>query len=263
MIAENLLRSGQLKACKEQLFNQVKENPNDSKLRIFLFQLFCINCEWDKALKQLDVLRSIDDSTLAMVNTYEQLIHCEQNRKLVLDGDKPPSVMEESTGWITYYIDAFKKSIDGEYDKAFELISKGADEAPKISGKIDDNEQFSWFCDGDIRFGPIIEIIINGGYYWLSTDKIMELAFEPVEDLRDMVWRPVNITLKNRGKLIAFMPVRYPINSLSTDEQLLSRTCEWIEPIENFFIGNGQKIFLTDNGEYPLLGISTIRFSTD
>lgn len=275
MNAESFLQASDLKSCMQELVIEIKKSPSDVKLRIFLFQLFCINCEWDRALTQLGVLKDLDDSTIAMVNTYQQLIACEQKRELVLDGSKEPTCFGEPSQWLAYYVKSFQlcseiigsenNASENKYQQAAKLIHQGAEMAPAISGSINfGNEQkiksFNWLSDGDVRFGPSIEVMINGGYYWLPLENVLELAFEPVEDLRDMVWRPANLTLKNKGKLIVFLPVRYPINAETTDSQLLSRTCEWQEPLDNFYIGHGQRIFVTDNDEIPLLNVNSIKF---
>ena len=76
-----------------------------------------------------------------------------------------------------------------------------------------------------------------------------------------MVWRPANLTLKNKGQLIVFIPVRYPITAETNDAQLLARTCDWQEPVENFYMGNGQRVFVSDQAEYPLLNVKTIKFN--
>ncbi len=263
MNAESFLQSADLESCKKELFKQVKAAPSDVKLRIFLFQLFCITQDWKRATTQLDVIKDLDESTMALVNTYTQLIECEQKRQDVLNGKKEPTCFGEPSEWLAYYVQAYKKYISGDYSDAFKLIEQGAEGAPEITGKIDKEHNFAWLSDGDIRFGPSIEVIVNGGYYWLPMENIEEIAFEPVDDLRDLVWRPANLTLKNKGKLIVFIPTRYPINTETTDPQLLARTCEWQEPSENFFIGQGQRIFLSDDKEYPLLNISTINFNVE
>jgi type VI secretion system protein ImpE len=103
--------------------------------------------------------------------------------------------------------------------------------------------------------------MLNGGYYWLPLEYISEINFEPVDDLRDLVWRAANLTLKNKGQLIVFIPVRYPINAETSDLQLLARTCDWQEPVADFYVGNGQRVFMSDKNEYPLLNIKTIKFT--
>ncbi len=260
MNAESLLKSGDLAACKAQLFNEIKKDPSNVNLRIFLFQLSCINRDWQRANTQLDVLKDLSDTSLAMVSTYQQLIDCEQVREKVLSGNKEPVCFGEPSTWLAYYVKAYQHFSHTNIEQAHELLLQGAELAPAISGTIND-EPFEWLSDGDVRFGPSIEVMLNGGYYWLPLEYVSEINFEPVEDLRDLVWRPANLTLKNNGKLVVFIPTRYPATSETNDAQLLARTCDWQEPVDSFFVGNGQRVFITDQSEYPLLNVSTIKLN--
>ncbi len=261
MNAEGFLRLDDLDSCKKDLFDQIKKSPGDVKLRIFLFQLSCITEDWNRALGQLEVIRDLDDSALALVNTYTQLISCEKKRQDVLQGKINVTCFGQPPSWLAYYTQAYEQTLNGKFESAIELITKGAEHAPQISGFIDKETPFEWLCDGDLRFGPVIEIILNGGYYWLPMENILKLEFEPVEDLRDLVWRPVNLTLKNKGTLIGFVPVRYPINDMATNSHLLAKTCDWSEPTEHLYIGTGQRIFISESKEFPLLDISSIEFN--
>ena len=260
MNAESFLKAGELQPCKQQLFNEIKKDPSNVELRIFLFQLSCINRDWQRADSQLDVLKDLSDSTLAMVDTYKQLIECELKREKVLSGDVEPVCFGEPSDWLAYYVRAYQHFCNTDIEQAQSLLQQGAELAPAISGTIND-EPFEWLSDGDTRFGPSIEVMLNGGYYWLPLEYIAEIDFEPVDDLRDLVWRPANLTLKNKGKLIVFIPSRYPITAETNDVQLLARTCDWKEPVENFYIGNGQRIFITDQSEYPLLNVNSIKLN--
>lgn len=262
MDAASLLKEAKLADCKAQLFSEIKKDPSNVELRIFLFQLSCINRDWQRAQTQLDVLKNLSDSTLAMVNTYQQLIECEQKREKVLSGEKEPVCFGEPSDWLAYYVKAYQQYCLNNIDEANQLLQKGAELAPAISGTVND-VPFEWLSDGDVRFGPSIEVMLNGGYYWLPLEYVAEINFEPVDDLRDLVWRPANLTLKNKGQLIAFVPVRYPVNANTTDIQLLARTCDWQEPKENFYIGNGQRIFVTEQNEYALLNVNSIKFDHD
>lgn len=259
MNAESLLQSGDLAACKTQLFNEIKKDPSNLQLRIFLFQLSCINRDWQRAITQLEVLKDLSDSTLAMVNTYKQLIECELRREKVLSGDLEPICFGEPSDWLGCYVKAYKQYCLNDIEQAKQLIQQGAELAPMIKGTVDD-QPFEWLSDADVRFGPAIEVMLNGGYYWLPMEYIAEIDFEPVDDLRDLIWRAANLTLKNKGKLIVFLPVRYPISTETSDAQLLARTCDWQEPADDFYVGNGQRVFMSDKEEYPLLNINSIKF---
>ncbi len=259
MNSAELLKNGSIAECKKQLFTEVKQDPSNSDLRVFLFQLACIERDWKRASSQLEVLKGLSDSNLALVNTYTQLISCEKKRELVLAGDKEPSCFGEPLDWLAYYAQAFEHSTAGKYKEAKTLIEQGAELAKAVGGNID-GEAFEWLSDADVRFGPTIEVMLNGGYYWLPFEYIKELHFEPVEDLRDLVWRPANLKLQNNGELIVFVPVRYPASAEQSDAELLSRTCEWSEPTEHFYVGSGQRILMTDTSETPLLNITKISF---
>lgn len=262
MDSATLLKNGDLAGCKSALFSDIKKDPSNIDLRIFLFQLACIQKEWKRAETQLDLLKDLSDSTLPMVNTYKQLIECELRRESVLSGQTEPMCFGEPSDWLACYVKAYQHFCTNNIEQANTLLQQGADLAPAISGTIND-EPFEWLSDGDVRFGPSIEVMLNGGYYWLPLEYISEINFEPVADLRDLVWRPANLTLKNKGQLIVFLPVRYPTTSDTTDAQLLARTCDWKELAQNIFVGNGQRIFISDKSEYPLLNISTIKFEHD
>ena len=60
MNAEESLRDGDLQATLDALQAQVRADPSDAKLRVFLFQLQCVLGQWDRALTQLNVAGDMD-----------------------------------------------------------------------------------------------------------------------------------------------------------------------------------------------------------
>jgi len=138
MDAASLLKEGNLADCKKQLFNDIKKDTSNIELRIFLFQLSCINRDWQRAESQLDVLKDLSDSTLAMVNTYKQLIECELKREKILSGEIEPICFGEPSEWLAYYVKAYQHFSNNDVDEANQLLQKGAEMAPAISGSIND-----------------------------------------------------------------------------------------------------------------------------
>ncbi len=57
-----LLRSGDIDGARAALVDIVRSRPGDDKARMFLFQLFCVLGEWDKARKQLEVLVQVAEN---------------------------------------------------------------------------------------------------------------------------------------------------------------------------------------------------------
>ena len=125
-------------------------------------------------------------------------------------------------------------------------------------------EAFEWLADADSRIGPFIEAIVNGKYYWIPMYRIASMSVEAPEDLRDLVWIPVQFSWANSGQSIGLLPVRYPgTQSSSNDSLRLSRLTEWDEVTTDTFFGVGQRMMATDQTDYSLLDIREIVFEID
>lgn len=90
--AEQSLRNGDPALALQQLQEQVRANPGDAKLRIFLFQLLAVLGQWERALTQLEVASNLDVSALAMTQMYREAIRCEVLRVQVFAGRKSPLI---------------------------------------------------------------------------------------------------------------------------------------------------------------------------
>lgn len=260
MNAESLFKTGSLDECRKQLFLEVKQSPLDVKLRVFLFQFCCITEEWQKALSQLELLNQLDPGTLPLVSTYRQLIKCEQLRSEVFSGNVTPTCFGPPSEWLAYHFQILSLLKQSKHTDVASLLSTATEMAPDLSGKINDEAAFSWLSDADSRFGSCMEVILQGGYYWLPLENVERLDFEPVEDLRDLIWRAVNIRLRNKGILLGFVPVRYPINPNTSDMEKLSRHTTWSELDKGFYIGQGQRVWITDDAEYLFSEINSVEF---
>ena len=97
--AEQALKDGDPELALRLLTDQVRANPADAKLRVFLFQLLCVLGRWDRALNQLNVAGELDASTLAMVQTYREALQCERLRAQVFTGEKLPMLFGEPEPW--------------------------------------------------------------------------------------------------------------------------------------------------------------------
>ncbi|WP_265323151.1 tetratricopeptide repeat protein, partial [Pseudomonas aeruginosa] len=82
MIAEELLRAGRLDDALKALQEQVRSQPSNATLRIFLFQLLAVMGQWTRALNQLKVVGELDASALPRVQTYSTAIECEALRRV-------------------------------------------------------------------------------------------------------------------------------------------------------------------------------------
>jgi len=258
MTAEELIHDGQLDSAYQQLKQQIQADPANPKLRIFLFQLLTVMGEWQRALTQLNVVGDMDSQSLPMVQTYRELIRCEVYRERVFQGKRKPLVFGEPEQWMMLLIEALSAT-DSVEDKQIEVIRQQAFElAPAISGQIDNNP-FAWIADADSRLGPVLEVVLNGRYYWVPFTHIKTIEIESPTDLRDLVWTPAHFVWTNEGEMIGFIPSRYVSTHLSDESSLkLARKTIWQTQGDNTYIGKGQRLLTTDQDDYPLLNSQKI-----
>jgi len=260
MEAAELLRQNQVDAALAKLLEEVRADSANPKLRIFLFQLACVTGDWQRAKTQLEVAAGMDANALLMARMYGDALKGEEERQRVFSGEATPTIFGQPEPWMAKLFEAFRLDLKAEHRAASELRQHALDEAPATAGSID-GQAFAWLADADSRFGPVLEVIVNGRYFWLPFLRVQSIAIEPPSDLRDCVWMPARFSLSNKGETVGLIPTRYFGSDKSNDPLLrLARKTEWKEVAEGTAIGRGQRIFATDMSDYPLMDVRQIRF---
>lgn len=258
MDAEEKLKSGDLEATLQALQNRVRNNPADAKLRIFLFQLLCVIGDWNRAITQLKVSAEMDPLAIPMAQAYREAIICEVYRGKVFAGEKTPVIFGEPPTWIAPLLEALRVQASGNPEAAAKLREQAFSDAPASGGTLN-GAPFDWVADADMRLGPVLEVIIDGRYYWMPFESLRSIVIEEPEDLRDSVWVPASITVAAGGEKVALIPTRYVDTAENgTPAQKLSRETVWRDEGAETFIGHGQRVFATDQGDTALMDVRTL-----
>jgi type VI secretion system protein ImpE len=251
--AEERVKSGDLQGALSDLQSRVRANPADGRLRVFLFQLLAVLGQWERALTQLKVAGELDSANLAMVRTYQEALSCEAVRASVFRGESTPMVFGEPAEWIALLIQALRLTALEKYEEARSLRERALADAPAVPGKID-GRAFEWLADADSRLGPVLEAVVNGRYYWIPFARLRTIKLEAPSDLRDLAWTAAQLTLANGGETVALIPTRYPGSEKEAELSLvMARATAWQERAGDTFLGRGQRLFTTNEGEYGLL----------
>ncbi len=259
--AEQSLQDGDPVQAMQQLQELVRGNPADASLRIFLFQLLAVLGDWERAATQLGVAAELDASALAMAQMYGEAIRCEMLRAQVFAGDKVPMVFGEPEQWLALLIESMLVACRGEPQQAARLHAMAFEQAPASVGTLD-GQPFAWLADADSRLGPVLEVIINGKYYWLPFAHLSRIEIEAPADLRDVVWMPCQFHFTNGGEAVGLIPTRYPGTEACDDGMLrLARKTIWREAGADQYHGLGQRMIVTDAGEISLMDVRQIDFS--
>lgn len=277
MTAHQHLRTSDLDATLKRLQQEVRDNPAEPKHRIFLFQLLSVLGQWDRALTQLNVLRDMSGETLAMAQTYQELLNCEALRGHVFAGKRTPLVFGEPEPWIAMLLQALQLDAAGNHPEAADIRAQALEAAPTTSGTLtlfpvsegDGDERptqveapFQWIADADSRIGPCIEAVINGKYYWVPFQRIASLGLEKVADLRDLVWLPARFLFNNGGETVGFVPTRYTGSEANSDNNIrMAKTTQWNQVGDETYWGVGLRVLTTDAEDYALTQIGRIEFA--
>lgn len=262
MDAKELLRDGDLSGALSELQGQIRSDPSNVTLRIFLFELLSVLGDWARAGKQLDVLADLDPGSLAIVHLYRDALLCEQLRSEVFTGAKSPMVFGEPEEWLALLTEGLRQADSQMMSARVETLERAYDMAPAVGGTIN-GEEFSWIADADARLGPVLETLVNGKYYWVPFHRIQRIVIEAPQNLREYVWMPANFIWSNGGESFGLIPTRY-VNSERSDDSRVqaARLTEWEEFVDGLYTGLGQRMLTTDNGDYPLMDVREINLTT-
>ena len=223
MNAQELFRAGQLNEAIEKLGVELRENPTDAQRRIFLFELLCFAGNYARAEKQLDVLAQKGADAAMGTLLYRSALHAEQTRQqMFLEG--------------TYPTGPAPRTVTGTLNGA----------------------PFQSFTDGDARIGARQEIFAAGQYTWSPQEQIASVRIEAPKRLRDLLWAPARIRTSSDFRGIelgeVMLPALAPLSWNHDDDHVrLGRRTEWQAVGADSQAPIGQKLFLVDDQEFPLL----------
>jgi type VI secretion system protein ImpE len=260
--ARDLLRLGDPSGALAALKLDVRAAPDDPRLRTFLFQLFCVTGDWERARTQLSVAAQLDPLALPMAQTYQAVIRCELLREQVFQGKDSPAVPGNPGPWLASLIEATKLLSHGEPHAAARLRDAALEAAPASEGSLN-GSPCAWVADADPRLGPVLEAFVNGSYLWVPFERLRALRLEEPTDLRDQVWMPTNFTWSDGSEAFGFIPTRYPGSAAAADPALvLARCTDWRDAGPSWSLPMGQRVLVTDSDETALMDLRNLQLSS-
>jgi len=230
MQAQTLFREGKLSEAIASAGALLRENPADSRLRTFLFELLCFAGDFDRAEKHLHLLGtgSGDKDREVGALLYHAALHAERTRTEMFEKSETPITSPAST-----------------------------------PGGVLNGQPFTTIEDADPRIGPRLEIFAAGNYLWLPFEHIASIKMEPPRRLRDLLWAPVVLRtgpdFKGMELGEVLLPALTPLSCRHPDEAVrLGRVTVWDDQTEGDPVPYGQKILLVDGEEFPILEIRTL-----
>jgi type VI secretion system protein ImpE len=270
MKAKELFDQGLIDQAVETLIAEVKSNPADVKLRTSLFEMLCFAGDLDRAGRQLDVLGTQGSKEELAIVAVRELLAAERKRRDVFAGKEDPGLPKDPPEWVRDHVEAHRLFRTGKVAEARGLLAKAAASRPAQTGKAVDaggaTTEFSDLRDGDDFLAPFLEVFAREGrYVWLPLADIEGFEIPPPSKLRDLLFVPVKIQLRDGPMGEAYLPALYAGSHTNPDPALrLGRSTDWVAPADGGdgpVTGVGQHVFYLDNGDRGLLELRSVTFA--
>jgi type VI secretion system protein ImpE len=265
MDAKQLFDSGDLQGAISQLTADVKASPLNLRNRIFLFELLCFTGDFQRAERQLDAVAQVSgDATVDLgIEIYRGILRAEASRRQLFQGEsRQPKFLSEPPAYTALHLKALTEIIEQHFDQAEASLKESSALRKSLQGQVDDTP-FDDFKDGDDLISPFLEVIIRADYLWLALEDIVRLEIRPPRTLRDLLWIPGKVELREQQTIDVFMPVQYYGSSDHAEDPVkLGRMTVWENVGEETNLGKGQRTFLVDGDERSLLEIRKVEFAS-
>ncbi len=259
MTPYELYQQAKLDEAIELATRGVKSKPSDVNGRLLLCDLLCLAYEFERADKQLDVISKQDPELTVGVSLYRHLIRAETARKQFYEQGRIPEFMEDVSAVLQLHLRASIALREGSLAEARELLGQAEQAQTPLAGTCD-GESFTDLRDLDDLTSTFLEILTSTGkYYWVGLEKIESLEFQKPRQLRDLIWRPTNMVIRNGPDAVVYVPVLYAGSHLSDNPEVrIGRGTEWIENENGPTRGIGQRMFLINEEDKSIMSINRL-----
>jgi type VI secretion system protein ImpE len=253
-----LYQQGKLQEAIDAQIQAVKAKPADQNVRLFLFELLAFAGDFDRASKQLDVLKFEEPELMAAAVNYRQCLESEKTRRRVFKEGIAPGFLKEPPEHLKLRLEALQQIRGGDEAGAKATLDKAEAAMPAYKGTLND-KPFGLLRDCDDLFGPVLEVFAKGNYFWVPYEEIDLLASNPPKYPRDLLWLPANLQVKEGPAGEVFLPAIYPGSSENADQEIkLGRVTDWLQSPGGPVRGVGTRMLLVDDDATNLLAVRQI-----
>ncbi len=258
--AKSQLDAGNLHEAVRLALESVKAKPTDVTARTFLFELSCFSGDWERAVKQLDVIGQQDVNAMIGAQIFKQNFMAERDRIKYFEDGLMPECLIEPPKYVEKLLVANNYVREGNIADARKVLDEVEEERPAFECSVN-GQKVSDFRDYNDLTMCVFEAIVKESYAWLPFEHVTRIEFIPPKSLRDLYWLQTEVTMVNGTKGEMFLPALYSGSSKSENDQVrLGRMTDWRELGEDLYLGEGTKMFWFDGEHRSILDLKDIEF---
>jgi len=261
MNGSDLFKQGKLQEAIEAQLKLVKEKPADHGQRLFLFELLAFAGDLDRAQRQIDAVQYGELELDAAVLAYRKILDSERARRRLFSESLKPRFFGEPPEHVHWRLEGINRLREGRPKEAAELFAKAAAACPDRPGQLN-GKPFQSLRDCDDLFSGVLEVMAQGGYYWVPLEQVDSVTINAPKTPRDLLWAPARLEMKESAGNV-FLPLLYPGSHEHPDNQVkLGRLTDWKNIAEEGPIqGVGARTFLVDDDAVAMLDWRELAFT--
>lgn len=265
MSIDDAIQSGNLAEAVTLATDEVKRNPTLVEARIVLAELMCFAGNLDRADSLVEAATKIRGNIAPGLMLYRQLLRGEVARQQWYNEGRAPEVKSEPSEELATSMQVVVDYRAKDYSAAAKSVAKLNESRPlkgTLQLKSGDEVPFEGFRDMSDLSAMVAEFIsMMGKFYWVPWSTIKTIKFEPVGQLRDVLWRPLSCVTFAGVEDRFFMPCLYPGSAAAAQEVLrLGQSTDWVSHGDDLVTGLGLRMFLAGDATPTILEINQIQF---
>lgn len=256
---QSLLQSGKLTEAIAAGTDHLKRKPADLDGRLFYTELLCLAGDIERADRQLDTIAKLDVSALPGVTGLRRLIRGEQARLEVHREGRVPELVDDPDPMTRAALETLVLLRAGDSAGAASAAQTMESARGVVSGQCN-GKAFSDIRDIDDITAGVLEVITAGGdLFWIPISRVRSLIFEAPSTPRDLLWRKAQISVRDGPEGEVFLPAIYVAPTEPVDDGArLGRSTAWVGDGGEAIRGIGQRCFLIDDDDVPMLQIQSL-----
>lgn len=254
--------NGRLAEALAAATEAVKKSPSDVSARQSLVEMLCFTGDFARADTHLDLMGTRDTAMAVRIALVRQIVRGEVVRQQCFSEGRVPELLAGPTPTVEHLLKLQVALRAGDQSAAAEHAKAAAAARPKCAGTLG-GKAFDDFRDWDDRVSGVLEAITpTGKYYWIPVEQVVSLKFMPLETLMDVLWRPVEMQVKDGPDGVVYLPALYAGTASVADELVkLGRLTTWDGSLPGVNIAAGHRVFRVGDADVALHELGDVTFA--
>jgi type VI secretion system protein ImpE len=260
-----LFRAGRLDAAIEAANMAVRRAPGALGERILLAELLLFAGNLERCDRVLDAAIHTDPGAAAVVAEFRQLLRAEAARRQMKREGRLPEFLEAPSAALRAALAAAVALRAGDAAEAARQAAAAEAARPRVAGSLGPPSaemRFDDFRDADDLCAGFFEVLtVTGKYYWIPTERVVSLVFQPPRRPRDLIWRRARIATAGGPDGEVYLPAIYDAPDTGLDDAFrLGRATDWRAEDGGPVRGVGQRVFLIGEEARGIMELTAVRF---